>query len=116
MNSYVICRLLQDYGLLNIEINEHEEFYQRLRGRALLYKARQYNLPNTIDENFYFRQWDLIQQRTKKKNHLACLFTLTWLLLDKFKEYAQDLAVWFMDCMDSINDRDMMKTLIDELY
>ena len=110
MNSYFICRLLDDFNVLKVSKTHLEESYRRLRGRALLLKTFKYNLPDVVDEElpdvvdeeFYFRQWDLIQQRAEQKNQLLCLFTLTWLLLEKSTENAKDLAIWFIECVDDL--------------
>ena len=105
MNSYFICRLLNDFNVLKVSKTHLEECYRRLRGRALLLKTFKYNLPDVVDEEFYFRQWDLIQQRAVQKNQLLCLFTLTitlWLLLEKSTENAKDLAIWFIECVDDL--------------
>ena len=102
MNSYFICRLLDDFNVLKVSKTHLEESYRRLRGKALLLKTFKYNLPDVVDEEFYFRQWDLIQQRAVQKNQLLCLFTLTWLLLEKSTENAKDLAIWFIECVDDL--------------
>ena len=78
MNSYLICRLLDDFNVLKVSKTHLEESYRRLRGRALHLKTFRYNLPDVVDEELYFRQWDLIQQRAEQKNQFLCLFTLTW--------------------------------------
>ena len=56
MNSYFICRLLDDFNVLKVSKTHLEESYRRLRGRALLLKTFRYNLPDVVDEEFYFRQ------------------------------------------------------------
>ena len=66
MDSYFIFRLLGDFNVLKVSKTHLEESYRRLRGRALLLKTFTYNLPDVVDEEFYFRQWDLIQQRAKE--------------------------------------------------
>ena len=56
MNSYFICRLLDDFNVLKVSKTHLEKSYRRLRGRALLLKTFKYNLPDVVDEEFYFRQ------------------------------------------------------------
>ena len=106
MNSYFICRLLDDFNVLKVSKTHLEESYRRLRGRALLLKTFKYNLQDVVDEEFYFRlcciKWDLIQQRAVQKNQLLYLFTLTWLLLEKSTQNAKDLAIWFIECVDDL--------------
>ena len=92
MNYYFICRLLDGFNVLKVSKTHLEESYRRLRGRALLLKTFKYNLPDVVDEEFYFRQWDLIQQRAVQKNQLLCLFTLTWLLIGKIYRKCKRLS------------------------
>ena len=39
MNSYFICRLLDDFNVLKVSKTHLEESYRQLRGRALLLKT-----------------------------------------------------------------------------
>ena len=58
-NKCVACRLLQDYGYVDVEYNlEYECVYQRLKVGALKLRQRQYTIPNLSEECFK-RQWTL---------------------------------------------------------
>ena len=101
-NKYVACRLLQDYGYVDVEYNlEYECVYQRLKVGALKLRQRQYTIPNLSEECFK-RQWTLIKTRAPTSMQNTCLFTLTQLFLERYGDnYYMDLALWFLDCVDN---------------
>ena len=103
-NKYVACRLLQDYGYVDVEYNlecVYECVYQRLKVGALKLRQRQYTIPN-LSEEYFKRQWTLIKTRAPTSMQKTCLFTLTQLFLERYGDnYYMDLALWFLDCVDN---------------
>ena len=101
-NKYVACRLLQDYGYVNVGYNlEYECVYQRLKLGALKLRQRPYTIPN-LSEKYFKRQWTLIKTRAPTSMQKTCLFTLTQLFLERYGDnYYMDLALWFLDCVDN---------------